>query len=431
MNVLVLGAYGLIGQAVVRELMARGHDVTGLARTPSRGEKLLPDVRWIAGDLNALLFPEDWDGHLAGIDAVVNASGALQSGLRDDLGRVQRDAIVALIGACEQAGVARFVQISAPGALPKASTEFMATKGEADAVLRASSLQWVILKPGLVISETAYGGTSLLRMLAAFPVVQPIALADARLQSIDVRDVARAVATSVSEPKLAGGDFDLVAPRSETLEEIVLAFRNWLGFSRPVAVWRVPHWLTKGTGRLADVAGFLGWRAPLRTTALKVLSDGVIGDPAPWRRVTGEEFKSLAETLKGMPATRQERVFARVQLVFPVLVVLFAVFWIASGIVGIWQFERAANLVSDQLGATAAGLSVFAGAIVDIAVGAGLLMRRTFVPACFAAVLVSVAYLVLGSLLTPGLWADPLGPLIKILPVIGVALALIATAEER
>ncbi|MBU1213315.1 MAG: SDR family oxidoreductase [Alphaproteobacteria bacterium] len=431
MNVLVLGAYGLIGQAVVRELLARGHDVTGLARAPTRGEKLLPEVRWIAGDLNHLLFPEDWDGHLAGINAVVNASGALQSGLKDDLGRVQRDAIVALIGACAQAGVSRFVQISAPGARRHAATEFMATKGEADAALRKSRLDWVILKPGLVISETAYGGTSLIRMLAAFPLVQPIALAEARLQSIDVRDVARAVARALSEPGLAEGDFDLVAPQSVSLEEIVLTFRNWLGFSPPVAVWRLPHWLAMAMGRLADGAGYLGWRAPLRTTALKVLDNDVIGDPEPWRRATGEEFSSLAETLKRMPSTRQERVFARVQLVFPVLVVLFALFWIASGVIGLWQLTGAASLVAGQLGETAALLSVGGGAAVDISVGAAMLARRTFVPACIAAILVSAAYLILGSLLTPELWADPLGPLLKIFPVIGVALSLIAMAEER
>lgn len=431
MKVLVLGAYGLIGQEVVRALLAHGDEVSGLARTPSCGAKRLADVRWVHGDLNQLIHPEDWRERLQGIEAVVNASGALQTGLQDDLGRVQRDAIVALIEACEMCGVSRFVQISAPGATPAASTEFLATKGEADAHLRASGLEWVVLKPGLVISRTAYGGTSLVRMLAAFPLVQPVAMHEARLQTIFVDDVASSAVRALNDTKLFRCDFDLVAPRIETLEETVLLFRQWLGFSYAVRVWRVPQGLAMAMARCADGAGSLGWRAPLRSTALKVLSDDVLADPEPWRRATGEEFASLEVTLRGMPATRQERVFARVQLAFPILVVAFAVFWLVSGIVGFWQFEEAAGLVSGALGAKVAQLAVVGGSLLDVAIGAGLLMRRSFIVACGASIAVSLVYLLAGSILTPQLWGDPLGPFVKVIPVVGMALALAAMAEER
>ncbi|MBU2581950.1 MAG: SDR family oxidoreductase [Alphaproteobacteria bacterium] len=431
MRVLVLGAYGLIGQAVVRAALSEGVEVSGLAREPARGAALLPQVRWLAGNLNRLLRPEDWLDRIEGIDAVVNASGALQSGLQDDLGRVQRDAIVALIKACELRGVSGFVQISAPGAKPGAATEFLATKGEADAALRASDLKWVVLKPGLVISPTAYGGTSLVRTLAAFPYVQPIALAEARLQTIWVDDVASAVVRSLSDERLARADFDLVAPQIETLENVVLTFRSWLGFSEPAWVWRVPKGMAMALARCADLAGLLGWRAPLRSTAMKVLKDDVVADPEPWRRATGQEFAALAETLGGMPATRQERVFARVQLVFPLLVVAFAAFWIASGLIGLWRFDEAARLIIDKVGTGYADLAVLGGSLVDIAVGAGLLLRRSFVPACAMSVAVSLTYLLAGSIVTPQLWGDPLGPLVKVIPVIGLALALVAMAEER
>jgi uncharacterized protein YbjT (DUF2867 family) len=169
MRVLVLGAYGLIGQSVVRALCSAGHDVVGLSRRPGARRLLSEKVSWVSGDLNTMVRPADWSVLLDGVDVVVNASGALQTGAVDDLGRVQRDAIVALIEACAEKPIKRFIQISAPGAEPGASTEFFSTKGEADAALRASELAWVILKPGLVISPSAYGGAGLLRMLAAVP----------------------------------------------------------------------------------------------------------------------------------------------------------------------------------------------------------------------------------------------------------------------
>ena len=116
-----------------------------------------------------LLAAEDWLPLVAGMDAVVNAAGALQDGPRDRLDAIHRGAVVALVAACEQAGVSRFVQISAIGADPASPDAFFSTKGEGDKAVANSSLEWTILRPGLVIAPAAYGGTALLRALAAFP----------------------------------------------------------------------------------------------------------------------------------------------------------------------------------------------------------------------------------------------------------------------
>ena len=152
MHVLVLGAYGLIGLEAARGLIRAGHQVTGLARSSAKGKAVLPDVRWIEADLEELSRAEDWRPHLNGIDAVVNAAGALQSGLRDNVKRIQQDAMCALFEACAEAGANRFVQISAVGVAAEADTECMRTKAVAHDALRASGLNWVILKPGLVIA---------------------------------------------------------------------------------------------------------------------------------------------------------------------------------------------------------------------------------------------------------------------------------------
>lgn len=427
---LILGAYGLIGREIASACLAAGHRVIGLGRSPETGRRLLPDAEWIGLDLNHALSPADWLPHLAGVDAVINASGALQSGGRDDLAKIQRDAITALIAACESAGVETFVQISAPGAQPDASTEFMTTKGEADAALRASRLDWVILKPGLVIAPTAYGGTSLLRILAAVPFVQPVTLADAPVQTVAVADVAAAALRATTDPTLSRQDFDLVEPEPHTLADIILAFRKWLGFA-PAPVVRVPMALGRQIARLADIAGRLGWRPPLRSTTLAVLEAGVTADPEPWRRATGETLSSLADTLRRIPSTRQERQYARIQLLFPLIAVAFALFWIVSGAIGLWRLDAAAAIVAPALGTPLATASVVIGALADIAIGLGLLVRRTFQPACMAAIVMSLAYLALGTLLTPGLWADPLGPLAKIVPVIALAALLYVAAEDR
>jgi uncharacterized membrane protein YphA (DoxX/SURF4 family) len=132
-----------------------------------------------------------------------------------------------------------------------------------------------------------------------------------------------------------------------------------------------------------------------------------------------------------MPATMQERIFARSQLAWPVLVVVLAGFWIASGLVALWRWEAAVAVLAESDARHIAPLLVISGAILDVAIGAALLVRDWTRFAAGAAVMTSIAYLVCASAITPQLWADPLGPLVKIAPAIALALAVAALAEQR
>jgi uncharacterized protein YbjT (DUF2867 family) len=431
MRVLVVGGYGLIGLEIVRALTAAGMEVVGLGRSAERGRRLAPGIAWIGADIATLDEAGKWAAHLSGVEAVVNASGALQDGAKDDLRKAQDAAIRALIAACEAAGVTRYVQISAPGAEADASTAFLRTKAAADAALRASKLEWTIFKPGLVIAAGAYGGTALVRMLAAFPLVQPIVLAKAKVQTVAASDVAEAVRKALAGEVEARRDYDLVEDAPHALEAVIAKLRRWVGREDALWTWRLPEWLGRLLALGADAAGWLGWRSPLRTTALKVLAGGVLGDPAPWAKASGGRLKSLDETLEALPSTMQERVFGRAQLALPILVMVLAGFWIASGVIGFWQKEAATAVLSDRVGYEVARALVGGGALVDLIIGFGLLWRKRTRTAAWGAILVSAGYLAMGTWLTPELWADPLGVFVKVIPAMGLALAVLALTEER
>lgn len=430
MKILVLGGYGLIGTAITRALLAAGHDVTGLGRSLRKGQSAAPDARWIAADISTLTSPDAWAPHIAGMDAVVNAAGLLQDGLKDDVARVQRDAICALISACGSEGVRNFIQVSAPGAHLSSDTEFFRTKAEADAALKASALNWAILRPGLVLSPQAYGGTSLVRRLAAFPLVQPVMLGDAKIQTVHVDDVAAAVVHAL-ENDLSGVDVDLVEEEPHTLHEIILRIRQWLGFAPPIRSVPMPNFLGHLVGRVADVSGHLGWRSSLRTTSLRVLARGVTGNGARWPNISGLTVRSLDETLRALPSTLQERVHARVMLWFPLLLLALSAFWIASGVIGLVRRDAAMAILDDRLPAPWPQGAVIGGGLLDIAIGLALLVRPLVRPACIAAILVSLAYLAGAALLAPHLYADPLGPMVKVVPSIALAIVVAAMAEER
>ena len=194
---------------------------------------------------------------------------------------------------------------------------------------------------------------------------------------------------------------------------------------------KLADWLGFAVARLGDVAGWLGWRPALRTTSLKVLSSGITGDPEPWLQDTGQQLRNLDQSLSALPSTAQERTFARVTLVFPLLLLTLALFWIVSGLVGLAQIERATAVLTDVLPPAWSLGFVLLGSVADIGFGIGLLFRPTFRWCLLGSVLLATGYLLASALLTPWLWADPLGPMVKVFPALGLSLALWATAVER
>ena len=430
MQVLLLGPSGFIGSSIARQLLSEGHEVTGLGRGPPPVSPAF--AGWIRADLNRLTDADAWATHLRGVEVVVNASGALQTGARDRLGNSQERAIVALITACEAAGVRRFVQISAPGATADAATEFMRTKAAADARLKGSSLEWTILRPGLVVGRDAFGGTALIRALAAFPLVVPLIRPCGRIQTIALAEVARAAVLAAAGEFGQGADLDLVEERPHEMRDIVLAHRAWLGLKPPLAVAELPAVMARPAGWVADFFGWLGWRSPLRTTALKVMRADVLGDPEPARAALGQGFGDLERTLASFPSTQQDRSQARLFLLLPLTIASLAILWIGSGLIGLARTDLAASLlIEGGLGEQLARFAVLGGSAVDLILGMAILVRRTARPAALGMAAVTLAYLVGSLLFRPDLWLDPLGPMLKALPVLALSLVAWATLEER
>lgn len=429
-SVLVLGAYGLIGSAVCHCLRDAGHDVIAAGRSADTARRVLPDLAFRDCDMAALTTPEGWAPLIAGIGAVVNCAGSLQDTPGNDLEALHHLALAALGAAAAQTGI-RVVQVSAVGASPEARTAFMASKGRGDAALAASGADHVILRPGLVLARGAYGGTMLLRMLAAVPFVQPLALPDSPVQSVALTEVAEAVRAAVEGAVPTGACLDLVEDAAHPLHRVVAAHRHALGFAPPRLRLTLPAWLLPVIGWGADGLGRMGWRSPLRTTAITVLRNGVTGDPGPWRDRFGA-LSPLNHTLQHMPLGAEHRLQARAALLMPVCVAVLALFWALSGLIGLWQIGAAADhLVEVGWSRALARISVAFWSFVDLALALSILYRPTARLACLEMIAVSAIYIGSATFFTPALWADPLGPLVKILPAMVLALVTWVFLEER
>jgi uncharacterized protein YbjT (DUF2867 family) len=377
MRVLVTGAYGLIGSACLARLHCAGHDLVAAGRAAAP-QRRFPYARWITTDFARLTKPELWLPLLGGIDAVINCVGVLQDGARDSVQRVQFDGTVALFEACVPAGVKRLVHISAIGAEREGPSAFSRSKAAAEARLKTLALDWVIVRPGLVLAPVAHGGSALLRGLAAFPLCLPLVGADAPIQIVDIDDVAETVAQALTADAPAKVTWDVAHPQVHTLADIVRRMRAWLGF-RPRPVVRVPHAIAAAIARFGDAVGWLGWRSPMSSTGLVQLEAGVVGDPGPWIAATGIAPRSLDEFLAARPTGVQERWFARLYLLKPLALFALAAITIAVGLEELITFWTVrVGLFDVPFRTTAATvLPILMHSVIAPLIGIGILVRAT------------------------------------------------------
>jgi hypothetical protein len=322
------------------------------------------------------------------------------------------------------------VQISAAG-VETGRGEFSRTKLEAESALIRLDLDWVILRPGLVLAPAAFGGSALLRGLAGFPFVIPAVYSESVVQVVSIDDVAEAVSRCV----LPDGPSKIVcelAARSPTrLADVLIALRAWLGIE-PARVLALPAGLGHVAALVADGLAWLGWQSPMRSAAIEQLANGVRArsDDAP--HLLGFAPRELGDILFRWPSGVQERWFARLYFIKPLVLATLASFWVISGVIGLLR-QGAASAVLTEAGVpeALAHSLVFAGAVADVAIGLLICAPRTAPFALGASMIVTAVYLAGATGLRPELWVDPLGPLIKAVPVVLLAIVGLALMDDR
>jgi hypothetical protein len=165
---------------------------------------------------------------------------------------------------------------------------------------------------------------------------------------------------------------------------------------------------------------------------LPALARGITGNAQPWNDACDHPLRPLQATLADMPAHVQERWFARLWLIKPVILGCLSIFWLVSGIVGLIRQDDAADFLALRgVPANVAHVSVLAGSAADILVGAAVLVRPLARPALLAMIAITLFYLAASTLLAPDLWLAPLRPLVKTIPALCLVLVALAVLDER
>jgi uncharacterized protein YbjT (DUF2867 family) len=416
MRIFLTGATGLIGRSLAARLTADDHEV-------------VPVTRRVI-DMEKATVPEAWLPHLAGVDAVINCVGVLQDSPREDTRAVHHRGAAALFAACERAGIRRVIHFSAIGVDRAQPTPFSASKLAGDEALMARDLDWVILRPSVVLGRPVFGACALIRGLAALPIL-PSMPNTAKLQVVRLGDVIETVLFFLSPSAPAKLALELAGPDSFTMDEVVALHRAWLGWAPARRVELTPR-LAGLLYKAGDLAAALGWRPPVRSTAAREMARGATGDQRPWEEITGIRPQHLAAALAREPATVQEKWFAGLYILKPAMFVVLSAFWIATAIISLTVgYEPGLELLHVAGIFTLAGTLVVAGALADFVIGSLISHRRTTRLGLFGALALSGIYIVAGTILRPDLWAEPLGPFRKIFPIVVLHLVALAILEER
>ncbi len=162
-KVFIIGAAGNVGRRLVSQLAQRGHQPVALHRHPEQGEELQKfGAQSAPGDLTRLTVT-GLSELLRGCDSLVFTAGAGGKGGKETTQAIDGKGLELAVAAAQQAGVSRFLLVSAFPEAGRAKTisetfeYYMAVKKQADVHLAASDLDWVILRPGTLTDETGTG----------------------------------------------------------------------------------------------------------------------------------------------------------------------------------------------------------------------------------------------------------------------------------
>ncbi|WTW92331.1 SDR family oxidoreductase [Streptomycetaceae bacterium NBC_01309] len=204
MRIVIAGGHGQIALRLERLLAARGDRGVGLIRRPEQAADLEEaGAEPVVCDLESATV-DDLADRLRGADAAVFAAGAGPGSGTARKETVDRGAATLLADAAEKAGVRRFIVVSAMGAdnEPPPGTDevfavYLRAKGAADAdIRRRKSLDWTILRPGLLIDGPGTGRVSLAPTTGRGEVTRD--------------DVAAVIAGLLRHPETAGLTLELI-----------------------------------------------------------------------------------------------------------------------------------------------------------------------------------------------------------------------------
>jgi uncharacterized protein YbjT (DUF2867 family) len=294
-RIFVTGATGFVGHVVVRTLLAHGFLVRCLVRPGS--EALLKGFESIDRVPGDVLEPDGLPPSVEGCSAIIHLVGIIRehraTGVTFD--RLHTQATANMLGVAREAGVKRYIQMSAVGTRSGAVSRYHRTKWQAEEVVRASALDWTIIRPSLIFGPEDEFISVLARMIRRLPVVPVLGDGQYQVQPIAVEQVAEGFARALRLPLTVGQTYEVAGPQPYRFVELLDQIGVALGVARARKI-HIPLRLIKVMTRA------FGWLPffPVTKDQIIMLEEGNVADPTRFYADFNITPEPLAVGLKRM-----------------------------------------------------------------------------------------------------------------------------------
>lgn len=215
--IMLTGATGTVGSALLRRLTAGTTPVRCLVRDPKRLGTERVRVQIALGDLAD---PASFRNALRGVDTVVHLAAAIRDQPRGSIEELNGMATLRLVRAAERAGARRFFFFSAIGASVQSPTRFFRSKALAREAVEKSGLATTVFSPSIVYTP-GDPWLTLLERLSLLPLMPVSGSGRTLFQPIWAEDVADCVMAALALPDGGRHSFELAGPETLSHDELV------------------------------------------------------------------------------------------------------------------------------------------------------------------------------------------------------------------
>ncbi len=201
MKIAITGGTGFIGRHLARDLIARGHEVVVIARgLYSRNTQPIEGATFLALDANDT---DKLTEAFHGCDAAAHCAGTSVEDGRQTFYRLHVEGTRSAVNAAERAGVKKFVLLSYLSVRPNVNSAYHTTKWQGEEIVRASKLNYTILKAGLVYGQSDHLLNNLSNLFRKMPVFAQVGLKEMTVRLVAIEDLVDVIRASLDENRFA------------------------------------------------------------------------------------------------------------------------------------------------------------------------------------------------------------------------------------
>lgn len=276
------GGSGFFGSHLLRRLLRDGHHVVALRRKSAFVRSGGADQRHlevVEGDI----FSSDLASRMSGCDAVIHLVGIIMEQGSATFEAVHHLGSRNMVRAAHDAGVKRFILMSALGARAYNASQYHVTKFAAEEEVRTAGIPFTVLRPSLIVGEGSAFVGQMVKTMRAMPFFRPVpGTGDYRFRPVYVDDVVECFVQALTNNRATDQTVNLVGGEELSLDEIAAEIATCVGIRKRVI--HIPMALMKSAAAFFSV---LPVRPPVTSVQLKMMEEGSTADPEPMIRIFG------------------------------------------------------------------------------------------------------------------------------------------------